>query len=338
MEKSEEDNSVDFLHLGRGDKIRLFPHASAGYGNGPRQKEEYRMKGRIRRQIESGFADLRKSEKQAADYILEHMDQVRELSLDRLAKAAGVSQPTVLRMLKALGYPGYREFRYQLVAELARTDGSAEAGEQPQFMYGYTLDRKDGLDEIPVNITMTTERMMEETLKNFPGKTYRQVVDTLRNARLIDIYGVENSEVMAVDLLTKLLYLGLPCRHFTDCYLQQIAAGRLTDQDVAVGISYSGESKDTVDAMRAAKRSGACTIAVTNFRDSTIARYADLLICTSQDQHFYGNAIFSRSTQILITDMIYMGIISSDYEYYVRQLNQCEKVVRGKAYEPLPKR
>lgn len=302
------------------------------------QNTRQTMKNNITTLIESGYADLRKSEKQAADYILEHMEQAMDLPLDRLAKAAGVSQPTVLRMLKALGYKGYKDFRYQLVAEFAKSENRAEDDGQPQLMYGYTLDKKEGLDEIPVNITMTTERMLEETLKNFPGKTYKRVIEALKNARLIDIYGVENSEVMAVDLLTKLLYLGLPCRHFTDCYLQQITAGRLTDQDVAVGISYSGESKDTVDAMRAAKRSGACTIAITNFKESTISKYADILVCTSQDQHFYGNAIFSRSTQILIVDMIYMGLISSDYEHYVEQLNKCEKVVRDKAYDYQRKR
>ena len=42
---------------------------------------------------------------------------------------------------------------------------------------------------------------------------------------------------------------------------------------------------------------------------------------------------FLRSTQILIVDMIYMGLISSDYEHYVNQLNKCENVVRRKAYE-----
>ena len=292
------------------------------------------MKNNIMTLIESGYADLRKSEKQAADYILDHMDQVPEMPLDRLAKAAKVSQPTVLRMLKALRYDGYKDFRYQLVAELAKAGSGSETGGQTQLMYGYTLDKKAGLDEIPVNITMTTGKMLEETMKNFPGKTYRKVIETLKNARLIDIYSVENSEVVAVDLLTKLLYLGLPCRHFTDCYLQQITAGQLTDRDVAVGISYSGESKDTVDAMKAAKRSGACTVAITNFKESTISKYADILICPSQEQHFYGNAIFSRSTQILIVDMIYMGLISSDYEHYVKQLNKCEKVVRGKAYDP----
>ena len=155
---------------------------------------------------------------------------------------------------------------------------------------------------------------------------------------MIDIYSVENSEVTALDLLTKLLYLGLPCRHFSDYYFQRISAGSLTSDDVAVGISYSGESKDTVDVMRTAQKAGACTIVITNFQDSTIARYADILICTSQEQLFYGNAIFSRTTQLLIVDMIYMGIIASDYEHYVTQLNQCEKVVREKAYDSGKKR
>lgn len=290
------------------------------------------MKNNIVKQIESGYAGLRKSEKQAADYILDHLDEASAASLDRLAAAAKVSQPTVLRMLKSLGYKGYKDFRYQLVAELAKSGSEGERKRETQPMYGYTLNRMDDFEGIPYNMTVTTERMLEETLKNFSKKTYRKVIEALTSARLIDIYGVENSEVMAVDLLTKLLYLGLPCRHFSDCYLQQIAAGTLTSDDVAVGISYSGESKDTVDAVKRAKKAGARTVVITNFRESTISRYADILICTSQEQLFYGDAIFSRSTQILLVDMIYMGIISSDYEHYVAQLNRCEKVVRDKAY------
>lgn len=70
------------------------------------------MKNNITAQIESGYGDLRKSEKQAADYILDHLGEAAELPLNRLAEAADVSQPTVLRMLKAVGYEGYRDFRY----------------------------------------------------------------------------------------------------------------------------------------------------------------------------------------------------------------------------------
>ena len=75
------------------------------------------MRNGIALRIEEKYGDLRKSEKIAADYILEHLNRLAELPLDRLAEYSGVSQPTVLRMVKAIGYGGYRKFRYALVAE-----------------------------------------------------------------------------------------------------------------------------------------------------------------------------------------------------------------------------
>ena len=147
------------------------------------------------------------------------MEEAAELPLDRLAHRAGVSQPTVLRMLKALGFDGYKDFRYQLVAELARLQPGQDQADQ--LMYGYTLSRQDTLEEIPSYMTATAAGMMEETLKNFSVKTYRKAVEAIRKARLIDIYSVENSGVAAQDLLAKLLYLGLPCRYFSDSYYQR---------------------------------------------------------------------------------------------------------------------
>ena len=281
-------------------------------------------------QIRAGYGDMRRSEQKAADYILGHLEEARELPLDQLAKRARVSQPTVLRMVRALGFGGYRDFRYQLVSELARNLSEADLTTRP--LYGYTLRPEERLEDIPGNMVAMAERMLEETLKNFSIRTYKKIVEVLRGARLIDIYSVENSEVTAQDFLAKLLYLGFSCRHFSDHYYQRISAGSLTDQDVAVGISYSGSSRDTVDVMRTAKKAGATTIVLTNFKDSPISRYADYLICTSQEQLFYGDSIFSRTSQLLIVDMIYMGIIASDYDRYAKRLDSCEKVVREKAY------
>ena len=284
----------------------------------------------ILHRIRAGYGDMRKSEQRAADYILGHLEEARELPLDQLAKRARVSQPTVLRMVRALGFGGYRDFRYQLVSELARNLSEADLTTRP--LYGYTLRPEERLEDIPGNMVAMAERMLEETLKNFSIRTYKKIVEVLRGARLIDIYRVENSEVTAQAFLAKLLYLGFSCRHFSDHYYQRISAGSLTDQDVAVGISYSGSSRDTVDVMRTAKKAGATTIVLTNFKDSPISRYADYLICTSQEQLFYGDSIFSRTSQLLIVDMIYMGIIASDYDHYAKRLDSCEKVVREKAY------
>ncbi len=290
------------------------------------------MKNEIRILIERKYGDLRASEKQAADYILNHLEKIREMPLERLAQESGVSQPTVIRMTKALGFKGYKEFRYAAVEQLARSQ-QEEGITSP--MYGCPLSRKDRLEDIPGKIAVTAGKMMEETLKNFPVSIFKKVVNVLKKARVIDIYSVENSNAAASDLLTKLLYLGLCCRHFDDQYHQKICAGNLTNQDVAVGISYSGCSRDTVDIMKAAKKSGAVTIVITNFKESLIAKYADILICTSQEQFFYGDAIFSRTAQMMIIDMIYMGLIASDYDRFSAALDRSGKAVCDKAYQIL---
>lgn len=284
----------------------------------------------IRLRIEACYGDLRPSEKRAADFVLENLEELRLLPLDQLAKKAGVSQPTVMRMIKALGYSGYKEFRYAVVEKLAQR----EPGGGLRAMYGYSLTGRERTEEIPEKIVATTGRMAGEMLKNISPKIFSQVIDALNRARRIDIYSVENSNVTAQDLLTKLLYLGMDCRHHADSYLQGICAGSLAPGDAAIGISYSGNSRDTVDAVRAAREAGAVTIVITNFRDSLITRYADLLLCTSQDQVFYGDAIFSRTTQIMIVDMIYMGLLASDYDRYVGVLNRNSRVAQDRAYLP----
>lgn len=168
------------------------------------------MKNSITILIETRYGDLRASEKKAADYILKHMDKIRGMSLEKAAKKSGVSQPTIIRLTKALGFRGYKEFRYAIVEELARE----QEGEERKLMYGYSLSRNDRLDDIPGKVVATTERIMEETLKNFSVNIYEKVIQTLKQARMIDIYSVENSNAVALDLLTKLLYLGFHCRPF----------------------------------------------------------------------------------------------------------------------------
>ncbi|MFR2776474.1 MAG: MurR/RpiR family transcriptional regulator [Anaerostipes sp.] len=285
------------------------------------------MKSELILLMETRYGDMRASEQKAADYVIQHFDEMPQMTLGGLAKKCNVSQPTVLRMIRAVGFTGFKEFRYAVITELARTEKEMQIAP----LYGYSFKKEDHLEDIPGKIVTTTAKMMEENLKNFSMKTYRSVIEALQRARMIDIYSVENSNVTARDLLTKLLYLGLDCRYMDDVYHQRICAGNLTDQDVAIGISYSGCSVDTVENIRMAKKSGATTIVITNFKDSLISRYADFLICTSQEQIFYGDAIFSRTTQLVLVDMIYMGLLVSDDSRYEKSLDRSSKMVKDKA-------
>ena len=278
-------------------------------------------------EIQKIYQTLRPSERRAADFILDHADQARRMSLEELAKSCGVSQPTVIRLAKAAGYRGYRQFHYALVEELAARD------RETMSLYGCRLTREDRPADIPEKIVAAASRMMENNLKSISIPDFEAAVAALAQAEKIDIFSVENSNATAADLETKLLYLGLNCRRFVDSYHQRIAADSMKPGEAAIGITYSGCSKDTVDALRIARERGAVTIVMTNFRDSVISRYADHLICTSQEQHMYGDAIFSRTSQILVVDMLYMAIIATDYDRYLERLRRSEYIIRDKAYQ-----
>ena len=156
----------------------------------------------------------------------------------------------------------------------------------------------------------------------------------LATARTIDIYGVENSMTPANDLLTKLTYLGLNCRMHTDAYLQQISAAHLGVADVAVAVSHSGCSMDTVKALKQARKTGAGTIAITSPKEPLLAKYADVCLNTGgQALSIYGTAIFSRIPDLAVVDLLYMGIIQSDYERFSRNLDKSGAVIADRGYE-----
>lgn len=251
------------------------------------------------------------------------------MTLEQLAKGCQVSQPTIIRMIKALGYESFKQFKYAIVEEMAQV-GRPHTAEP---IHGYHLSPEDEVSDVPVKIAAAASAMIERSMKSISQKTYLQVIEAIQNAKNIDLYGIENSHAACCDLATKLLYLGLNCRCLTDPYLQRISAGSLTKSDAAIGISYSGASRDTVDALKTAKKQGAVTIVLTNFKQSPICKYADHLICTTQDQLFYGNAIFSRTSQTLLVDMIYMGLLTSDYQTYAKRLDKNSRMIRDKSYE-----
>lgn len=281
--------------------------------------------------IRSAYASLRKSEQRVADYVLAHEQVCRKITLEELAKRSGVSQPTVMRFVKALGYENFKDFKYQLMEENIK-DHSPDRAEQ-YAMHGYSLKPSDNLKIIPAKVVATSVKSIEDMLKSISGEEFERTIRMIAGARRIMLCCVENSSATAKDLLVKLLYLGYDCRYDEDYYIQQIAAAALTEEDVMIGISYFGQSKDTVDVTKTAKKAGAQTICITNFKESKISKWSDVVLCSSQEQWMYGDSIFSRTTQMVLNDMIYMGLIANNYENCTERLDENSRIIRNKAYK-----
>ncbi|MGC4018474.1 MAG: MurR/RpiR family transcriptional regulator [Muricomes sp.] len=280
------------------------------------------------------YMDLRKSEKKVADYVLEHFEEVEKMVLDELANQAKVSQPTVMRFLKCLGFTGFKEFKMALMEErISQNMEDKKENDSIQGLYGYQIPRDAKVEELPGQIVRITNELLQDTLKNISAKSLEKVIEAIRKSNIIMIFGVENSIAVAHDLATKLIYLGYRCAFYSDTYLQTVSAGNLQPGDVAIAISYSGMSKSTVDTLEFAKKAGAVTVLITNFENTPGAKYADLELRSSGKQLFYGETIFSRTTQIAINDMIYMGVLLQDYKRSQKRLDQSTKIVRSNSYE-----
>ncbi len=280
--------------------------------------------------IRAAYAGMRKSEKKVADYVLKNTLACSRISLEKLAKRSDVSQPTVVRFVKALGYDSFKEFRYSLLTELSEIENRKQTD---YALENYRITPGDDLKFVPAKVVASSVEILENMLKSISQDEFEKTIRMISKARKIVICAVENSTATAKDLMTKLLYLGYDCRFDEDYYIQHIMAGTLTEEDVMIGISYSGQSKDTVDTMKAAKKTGAHTICITNFAESRIAKWSDVILCSSQKQLMYGECIFSRSSQMVINDMIYTGLITNDYEKCTQNLDKNSEIIQNRGYD-----
>ena len=280
--------------------------------------------------IRKTYASLRPSEQRVADYVLNHPESCTQQTISELADQVQVSQPTVVRFVQALGFGGFRNFKYCLLRD--RSQGT-EREAYFDHLGGFDLKPWDQLEDLPLKEVRVSGGLLEAALKSLSPQELDRAVRMLATARTIDIYGVENSCTPAGDLLTKLTYLGLCCRMNTDAYLQQIGAAHLGVADVAVAFSHSGCSMDTVKALKLAQKAGAGTIAITSRKNPLLARYADVCLCTGGEEAvIYGTAIFSRIPDLAVVDLLYMGIIQSDYERFSRSLDKSGAVIADRGY------
>ena len=280
--------------------------------------------------VKSAYATLRPSEQRVADQVLADPEKCTRCTIAELADQVQVSQPTVVRFVQALGFDGYRSFKYCLLR-----DRSGKSPKSPYFDHLGDFDLKpwDRLEDLPLKETRIAGRLLEDALKFLSADALSRAVRMLATARTIDIYGVENSVTPASDLLTKLTYLGLNCRMHTDTYLQQISAAHLGVADVAVAVSHSGCSIDPVKALKQARKAGAGTIAITSPKEPLLGKYADVCLSTGgRALSIYGSAIFSRIPDLAVVDLLYMGIIQSDYERFSRSLDKSGAVIADRGY------
>jgi DNA-binding MurR/RpiR family transcriptional regulator len=276
--------------------------------------------------IRGTYPALRPAEKRVAQVILSDPREAVHYSITQLAEKAEVSDATVVKFCKRLGYKGYQEFKIMLAQDVAV---------KPQLIHGEVEPGND-VQTIKEKIFQANISALQETAQVLETEALERAVQALANAGEIHFYGVGASGIVALDAEQKFSRIGLRTSAFLDTHLQIARAVHLREGDVAVCLSFSGETVEIVEALRAAKQAGALTIAITSFSGSTLAREADVLLLTSTQQNlFRSGAIASRLTQLSTIDVLFIAVALVDHERAQEAIEKTRAILSQRRLERL---
>ena len=250
--------------------------------------------GQIRRARDS----LSPAEQRVADHVLAHSRKVLNDPIAEIAKAAHVSQPTVIRFCRSLGCEGLSDFKLRLASGLT--------GTVPVSHTQVTQD--DSMVELGEKVLGNTASAILQVRSQLNRDMIDRSIELLLQASRIEFFAIGHYGVVAQDAQFKFLRLGVACNAYVEPRLQLLAAQTLKPGDVAVLISSSGKLPELIAVADAARERGAHVVAITASQ-SPLAKKADAALIVDHVEDVATHLpMISRILHLLVIDMLAVGV------------------------------
>jgi len=212
---------------------------------------------------------LTQSQRKLLEYILGHEDESVFLKIGDLAQKGNVSQATVVRLAKTLGFKGFPEFQREL-QRLFRNKLTTISRLQN------TVKKVAGEKDIVTKVLQTDIDNIAHTLEQTSISEFRQFVKGIASADRIIIVGLRSAHALAIFLGVALEFLQ------KNVWVLQPGIGDMWDRllglrkgDLVIGISFPRYTKQTVEVLSFARQKGVKTLAITDTLISPLAQFAD---------------------------------------------------------------
>ncbi|WP_377294889.1 MurR/RpiR family transcriptional regulator [Rhizobium sp. SG2393] len=261
--------------------------------------------GDLLERIQERYGTLRKSERIVADFLRNNAGKRLDSSITELGRTLGVSEATISRVSRALGYDGYPDMKLSL-AEGTRNRSSI-------VNLPLEIDDSDSLISTSNKLASLLIAGLAGTQRMLDAHRLEQAVEALRLARKIVFVGVGGAAAICDEAAHMFMKAGFDATSYRDGYTQTIVAATLTADDVMVGISHTGSTETVTDALLLAREKKATTIAITSNADSDVGRAGHVVLTTwSADQHLvplHGDFLEGRASQLFLIDLLYVGAL-----------------------------
>lgn len=250
---------------------------------------------------------LTSKEQILAQFIIDFPSDVIQMSINELAQSCGTSISTVVRLCKSAGYDGYKTLCRELSVDLVQSQSLSSDD------YG-DVQPGDSVDSIKNTVCANDIRAIENTLSVLKSDELEKAVAAIAGAKRVDFYGVAVSGYVAMDACNKFVRINKLSMSTADPHQQILNASLLSPSDVAVLISYSGNTKDILETAEAVKQSGSVLISLTKYSKNPLAKMADIcLYSSSAEALIRSGPTGSRIGQLTVIDVLYTAVASREY-------------------------
>lgn len=249
-------------------------------------------------QIRRARSELSPAELRVADLVLAQPRSVLNDPIAEIARAAGVSQPTVIRFCRSLGCEGLSDFKLRLASGLTGTVPVTHT----------QVNINDSMLELGAKVLGNTASAILQVRSHLNRDTIDRATDLLLSAHRIEFFALGHYGVVAQDAQFKFLRFGMPCGAYTDPRLQLLAADVLREGDVAVVISSGGRLPELLSVVEKAQERGAKVVAITASQ-SPLAKKADVALIVDHVEDIATHLpMVSRILHLLVIDILVVGV------------------------------
>lgn len=276
--------------------------------------------------IQETYDTLSNSEKQVADFVLEHADETVNLTVASLSRKVQVSEPTVIRFCRKLNFGGYQDFK------IALARGSVYTEETLKIIHE-EVKPLDSLEEISEKVMNSHTIAMQQTFSMMNYQKLRQFLQLVQSAEHLDFFGLGGSGTVAIDVENKFIRTGINTRCCIDSHIQLMWTALRREQDVIVIFSNFGATRHFADVMRLARRNNTKLVLITSGKNTALTKLADLTFRIHAKETSYKKEPSSaRIAMLAIMDVIVTAIALDKQDTYIHNIYQTREALEAEKY------
>lgn len=264
---------------------------------------------------------LTNSEQKIVSCVLDNNEEICKSSIQEFAKRCNTSPSSIVRFCKKIGFEGFQEFKIELAKGIPTLKKS-------QNIVYEDVRVDDTIRNIVEKISAGNIKSIENTIDLLDYDEVEKAVEALSNANNIFLYGVGASGIVAMDFQYKLMRINRNAFMYLDSHTQLSSSVNIQENDIAVGISHSGETLEIFKAIEMANKKGATTISISKYGNNSLSNISNISLCTGGiEKNLRVGAIASRIAQLTVVDILFVGLAQKDFDLVSEYLKGTRMIV-----------